>query len=225
MSTSDTDQRAAAAPRSSGDRIGTMAVHNTTGHTRWRVFALVLLVGVVGIGMVFTGLAQGAVTASFAVSGTSYKATADNLSAEGVVQYGSVDRSAGTAHPVLVNGFRRARLDNFCQSIVVPSVPGIGDITIRIAAPGPAGMTAENLVLGIDNITGDLTLNNVEIGRDAGTFDTGPQGLQGKPGLFGIQADSARIAHLRQVAWSTTASTLHLNQVQINTSAGHHECF
>jgi hypothetical protein len=225
MSTDDTDDRADAALPSPGERAGTMAADNTIGHTRWTVFVSVVLVGVVGIGMVFTGLAQGALAASFAVSGTSYKATADNLSAEGVVQYGSVDRSAGTAHPVLVNGFRRARLDNFCQSIVVPSVPGIGDITVRIATPGPAGMTAENLVLGIGNVTGDLTLNNVEIGRDAGTFDSGPPGLQGRPGTFGIQADSIRIAHLQQVAWSTTASTLHLNQVRINASAGHNECF
>lgn len=202
-----------------------MTEQNATGRTRWKVFVVMFMVGVFGIGLMLTGLSQGALAASFAVSGTSYKATADNLTAEGVVQYGSVDRSADKAHPVLVNGFREAKLDNFCQSIVVPGLPVVGDITVRLAAPGVGGMTAQNMVLGVENVTGDLTLNNVEIGRDAGQFDKGPSGLQGEPGTFGIQADKMQIANLRQVAWSTTASTLHLNQVEISTKAGRDECF
>ncbi|WP_114452462.1 DUF6230 family protein [Halopolyspora algeriensis] len=197
---------------------------SATGRTRWRVFTLVLVVGVFGVGLMLTGMSQGAIAASFAVSGTRYKASADDLRAKGVVQYGSVDRSSSEkAHPVLVNGFRDARLSNFCQSIVVPGVPGVGDMTIRISAPG--GMRAENLVIGVEKVTGDLTLNNVEIGRDAATFGKGPEGLQGKPGTFGIQADSAHIANLRQVAWSTTASTLRLSDVRITAEAGRHECF
>ncbi|MDR7300972.1 DUF6230 family protein [Haloactinomyces albus] len=196
---------------------------STTGRTRWRVFALVLVVGVFGAGLMLTGMSQGAIAASFAVSGTRYKASADDLRAEGVVQYGSVDRGSGKPHPVLVNGFRDARLSNFCQSIVVPGIPGIGDMTIRISAPG--GMRAENLVIGVQEVTGDLTLNDVEIGRDAATFDEGPAGLRGEPGTFGIQADSAHIADLRQVAWSTTASTLRLDDVRITATAGHDECF
>lgn len=202
-----------------------MAVESASGRTRWRVFGLVMLVGVFGIGIMFTGLSQGALAASFSVSGTSYKASADNLNAQGVVQYGSVDQSADKAHPVLVNGFRQAKLDNFCQSILIPGLPGIGDATVKIETPGAAGMSANNLVLGIQDVQGDLTLDNVQIGRDSGTFDQGPSGLQGKSGGFGIQATGAHIAHLRQVAWSTTASTLRLNQVHIGATAGRHECF
>lgn len=195
------------------------------GRTRWRVFALVFVVGLAGIGVMVTGLSQGALAASFAVSGTSYKATADNLDAQGVVQYGSVDQSADEAHPVIVNGFRKATLGNFCQSFVVPGLPGVGDITVRIATPGASGMNADNMVIGVEEVQGDLTLGNVQIGRDSGKFDNGPSGLQGAPGGFGIQADTAHISHLRQVAWSTTASTLRLNQVKINATAGRNECF
>lgn len=184
-----------------------------------------MLVGLFGIGLMFTGLSQGALAASFSVSGTSYKATADNLNAQGVVQYGSVDQSANKAHPVLINGFRQAKLDNFCQSILVPGLPGVGEATVRIATPGAAGMSANNLVIGVQDVQGDLTLDNVQIGRDSGTFDNGPTGLQGKQGGFGIQATGAHIAHLRQVAWSTTASTLKLNQVHIDVKPGKHECF
>lgn len=203
--------------------MGADVGEKTGGRTRWRVFGLVLLVGLFGVGLMFTGLSQGAIAASFAVAGTSYKATADKLDAQGVVQYGSVDQSADQAHPVMVNGFQKAKLDNFCQSIVVPGLPAIGDITLKIDAPG--GMNAENLVIGVEEVNGDVTLNNVEIGRDAGTMDKGPNGVAGNPGTFGIQADSTQITGLRQVAWSTTASTLKLNQVKISASAGRDECF
>lgn len=184
---------------------------------------MVLVVGVFGIGLMFAGLSRGAVAASFTVSGTSYKASADKLTAEGVVQFGSVDRSADKTHPVLVNGFRHAKLSDFCQSIVVPDLPGLGAATVRIEAPG--GMEAKNLVLGIEEVEGDLTLNNVQIGRDAGTFDVGPPGLKGPAGGFGIQASGMTLDNLRQKAWSTTASTLHLNDVSITATAGRNPCF
>lgn len=193
------------------------------GRTRWKIFTLVLAAGVLGVGLMFSGMSKGALAASFAVSGTSYKATADKLSAEGVVQFGSVDRSADEAHPVLVNGFRHAKLTNFCQSIVVPDLPGIGTITIRMEAPG--GMEAKNLVLGVEKVKGDLTLNDVQIGRDAGSLDTGPPGLQGPAGGFGIQASGMTITDLQQKAWSTTASTLSLTDVEISANAGRKPCF
>ncbi|QUH01535.1 cholesterol esterase [Saccharopolyspora erythraea] len=202
-----------------------MAMSTVVGRTRWKVFALVFVVGLAGVGLMFTGLSRGALAASFSVSGMSYKASGDKLVSEGVVQYGSVDHGSSGAHPVLVNGFRKARIDNFCQSFVVPALPVVGDVTVKIAAPGQAGMSAENMVLGVEQVSGDMTLSNVEIGRDAGTFDKGPGGAQGPSGAFGIQADGAQIDRLRQVAWSTTASTLKLNQVRIAASAGHDECF
>lgn len=202
-----------------------MAEMSASGRTRWKVFGMVLLAGMVGIGVMFAGLSQGALAASFSVSGTSYKATADELDADGVVQYGSVDQGPNQAHPVLVNGFRQARLDNFCQSILIPGLPGVGQATVQLKAPGKSGMTAQNLVLGVQDVTGDLTLSNVEIGRDAGQLDRGPNSAKGKSGGFGIQADKAHISHLRQVAWSTTASTLKLNQVQISVKPGKNECF
>ncbi|WP_344682104.1 DUF6230 family protein [Saccharopolyspora taberi] len=192
------------------------------GRTRWRIFALVFVAGLAGVGVMFGGLSQGALAASFSVSGMTYKASGDKLVGEGVVQYGSVDQGGSGAHPVLVNGFRQARIDNFCQSFVVPGLPVVGDISVRIAAPA---MSAEDLVIGIEQVTGDLTLSNVEIGRDAGTFDKGPNGQTGQPGTFGIQSDGARIDNLRQTAWSTTASTLRLDQVRISADTGRNECY
>ena len=199
-----------------------MVMDRAIGRTRWWIFALVFVLGLAGVGVMFGGLSQGALAASFSVSGMSYKASGDRLVGQGVVQYGSVDQGGSGAHPVLVNGFRQAKIDNFCQSFVVPGLPVVGDITVRIAAPA---MAANDLVIGIERVTGDLTLNNVEIGRDAGTFDKGPNGELGPAGSFGIQSDGAQIDDLRQTAWSTTASTLKLDQVRISADKGHNECF
>jgi hypothetical protein len=202
-----------------------MADHDVTGRIRWRIFALVALVGAAGAGGVGTGIATGVVPASFAISGTSYQITADDLDGQGLVQYGAVARAAGEAHPAVVTAFRRVRVDNFCQSVVLPDLPGIGAATIRMTAPGTGGLTADNLVLAIDTMSGDLTLDGVEIGHDAGAFDTGPPGATGAAGSFGIQATGAHLAHLRQVTWSVTASTLRLNQVRISVSRGRAGCF
>ncbi|WP_019855069.1 DUF6230 family protein [Actinopolyspora mortivallis] len=206
-----------------GRKADTEDGNTAGGRTRWKVFALVLAAGFSGVAVMLTGLSKGAVAASFTVSGTSYKASADKLTGEGVVQFGSVDRSADEAHPVLVNGFQHAKLTNFCQSIHVTDLPGLGDATVRIKAAD--GMSADNLVLGIDQVDGDLTLNNVEIGRDASELSAGPDGAQGAPGGFGIQASGATIDDLRQQAWSTTASTLNLNDVNISVVPGDKPCF
>lgn len=195
------------------------------GRTRWNVFALVFAVGLLGVGLMFTGMSRGALATSFAVSGTSYKATADKLTAAGVVQYGSAETGAGNkrAYPVLVNGFREAKLTNFCQSFVVADLPMVGEATVRLEASD--GMRAENLVLGVERVSGDLTLRNVQIGRDAASLDAGPNGATGPPGAFGIQADGATISDLRQRARSTTATTLHLDDVDITVEPGRDPCF
>ncbi|GDY32386.1 DUF6230 family protein [Gandjariella thermophila] len=195
------------------------------GRTRWLRFLAVLAAGGVGAGVLMVGMSQGALAASFAVSGTSFKSSADALHGQGLVQFGGVDQGAGAAHPVVVNGFRSATLDNFCQSVFMPAVPVVGDVTLRITAGGRGAMSADNLVVGLDQLTGDLTLDNPQIGVDAGQLGKGPAGVRGVPGTFGIQADSAFIGSLRQTAWSTTAQTLRFKGMGMTVKLGRSECF
>jgi hypothetical protein len=195
------------------------------GRTRWLRFLAVLAAGGVGAGVLMVGMSQGALAASFAVSGTSFKSSADALHGQGLVQFGGVDSGAGAPHPVVVNGFRSASLDNFCQSVFMPKLPVVGDVTMRITAGGRGAMSADNLVVGLDQLTGDLTLGNPQIGVDAGQFTKGPAGIKGAPGTFGIQADSATIGSLKQTAWSTTAQTLRFKGMGMTVRLGRSECF
>lgn len=200
-----------------------MNAEAVSGKTRWRLFGPLLLVMLLLMGLLLVALQKGALAASFTVSGVTYKASADRFNARGVAQFGSVDQSPKAAHPVFVNGFRNATADNFCQSFQVP-VPVVGTMTVRIDAPGGKGFAADNLVLGIDNVAGDISFDDVEIGRDAGTLDRGPHpGAQS--GTFGIQSEGLHIDQLRQEAWSTTAGSLKLNSVGIKSEAGDHDCF
>jgi hypothetical protein len=195
------------------------------GRTRWRRFILTFVLAMGAVGVLLGGMANGAIAASFTISGGAFKISADQLHGTGAVQYGSVDQKGGQATPVLVVGFRGAQMDNFCQSVVLPSVPGVGEMTIRITTPDKKGFAASNLLVGIQDASGNMTLTNVEIGADAGALTKGPPGGHGTPGSFGIQSDELAFDQLRQVAVSTTAGTLQLNQVRMSAEAGRHECF
>ena len=195
------------------------------GRTRWRRFLLTFTFGATVAAVLLTGMSSGAIAASFTVSGATFKISATELRGQGVVQYGTVDQSAGNAYPVLATGFVKVEADNFCQSFVVHSVPVFNDLTIRITAPGQTGFSADNLVIGSQSLTGNLTMSNVQLGHDAGQLDNGPPGVHGLAGSFGIQASGLTLDQLQEVSTSTTAATLRLNRVQISALGGTHECF
>lgn len=202
-----------------------MAESPGRGRTRWVRFATVLGAGLTGAGVLLVGLSQGALAASFAVSGTSFKISADKLEGTGFVQFGGVDRGNDAAHPVAVSAFRTVVLDNFCQSVTLRGLPLVGDVTLRMESPGTGGMSAENIVMGVEALSGDLTLVNPQIGIDAGSVTRGPAGVLGQPGGFAQQADKATIVMPRQVAWSASAHTLRLNNLRTTLNKNSGECY
>lgn len=168
-------------------------------------------------------MSQGALAVSFAVAGTPLKVTADLLKGFGFVAFGTVDRElSGRVHPVLVNGFRRVHLENFCQSIVTPHVPLVGDVTLLVTA---RTSDATNLLTDIEFISGDVSYENIEINRDASTLTLGPPGAVGAPGTTGSQATTVVVRNLRQVSWAVVAGTLHQEQMVTRVLRGRHECF
>lgn len=194
------------------------------GGTRWKRFGAIFAIAAVATGGLLTSMANGAIAASFTISGGAFKISADQLRGNGVVQYGAVQSSPdGKGNPVLMVGMREAQMDNFCQSVVIPGPTG--EMTIRITSAGQNGFTASNLLVGLQQATGTMTLKNAELGVDAGSVKKGPDGAVGGTGTFGIQADAMAFDGIKQTALSTTAGTLSLNQVQINALDGRHECF
>jgi hypothetical protein len=198
-------------------------LETTRGKTRWRRFAALTLPALAAAGFIVFGMANGAIAASFAVSGQTFKVSADKLVGDGFVQYGgAVQDGNGNAHPVAVSGINKATLTNLCQSVKVPGAPVV--LTINAGGNGKPAR-ASNLLLDLTELNGDATFTNIEIGRDAGTLNKGP--AKGATGSFGQQADRVVINHLQQVAWSTTAGTFTLTglRLKVNVGADAKECF
>ncbi|MFI9063223.1 DUF6230 family protein [Streptomyces sp. NPDC053429] len=195
------------------------------GRVRWRRFALLTVPAVAvtaGLGM---ALAQGALAASFAVSGQQFKVSAKSLEGEGFAQYGSVDVNAREdLIPVAVTAIKEAKLHSLCQSVVT-TLPLIGDISLNLTAGGKDPVEASNLFVDATQLSGDAVFSNIEIGRDASTLDKGPAEAVGMQDLFAQQADTVAISNLHQTAWATNAGTFKLSGLSMGISKGKKECF
>jgi hypothetical protein len=206
------------------------------GGTRWKRFAVVMVPSVAATAAIGVGLAQGALAASFSVSGQSFKVTADKLVGHDFVQYGSV--AAGKSlegkdqvHPVAVSGFRTATITNMCQSVVTPNVPFIGNVTLRLEA-GNKGKDIEagNLYLDVADLEADATFDDIDIGVAAGS--TKAPGIQpntkANPYGFAQQARKATLTDVKQTAWATTAGTFKLPNLKLGLHTGDpkkYECY
>ncbi|MER5275564.1 DUF6230 family protein [Streptomyces sp. NPDC002809] len=210
------------------------------GGTRWKRFAVVMVPSVIATAAVGVGLAQGALAASFSVSGQEFKVSADELVGHDFVQYGSVatengadPKVAGKAHAVAVSGFHDATITNMCQSVVTPDLPfGLGSITLQLkAGTGKEKVYAEGLYLDVSQLDADAEFKNIDIGVAAGSLPrtskgTGIQpGTQANPNGFSQRAEEAKLTNVRQQAWATTAGTFKLPDLKLRLLKGVKECY
>ncbi|MFJ3302819.1 DUF6230 family protein [Streptomyces sp. NPDC086549] len=202
------------------------------GGTRWKRFAVVMVPSVAATACIGVALAQGALAASFSVSGQSFKVTAQELHGEGFAQYGAIDQgytlSGGkTAHAVAVSAFQSARIQKMCQSVVT-SVPVLGDFTLRLEAGDSTDeakqVHADKLYIDVDTLDADATFSNIDIGVAAKDASKGPgmkgNGEQANPFGFAQQADSAVLTNVKQTAWATTAGTFKLSGLHMALKKG-----
>lgn len=206
------------------------------GRTRWRRFAAVMVPAVAAASLLMVGVASGAFPASFAVSGSTFKVSADTLDGTGFVQYGGFASQKGATFqpnglpadnkstPIAISGIKDAYLTNLCQSVLVPGTPI--SLVIHAGVPGKADpVHATDLIIGMSSLSGDAEFDNIVIGQDASTLTGGPSGAVGLPGFFGQQADEVHIKNVRQVAWSTSAGMFKLNGLDLHVSTSGEECF
>jgi hypothetical protein len=193
------------------------------GGTRWKRFAVVMVPSVAATAAIGVALSQGALAASFSVSGQQFKVSADRLDGKGFVQYGAVDSTKA------VVGFNEAKIRNLCQSVVVP-VPAFGDVTMKLGAGADAAapVEAKKLYIDADDIGANAQFNNIDIGVAADSTSKGPGPSKGDkyaPGSFAQQADSATFTDVKQRAWATTAGTFKLSGLKMAVKKGKNECY
>ncbi|MEV4918716.1 DUF6230 family protein [Streptomyces tirandamycinicus] len=204
------------------------------GGTRWKRFAVVMVPSVAATAAIGVGLAQGALAASFSVSGQSFKVTADALDGEDFLQYGSLAEGTDlkgnkTAHPVAVSAFGSATITNMCQSVVTPGVPFFGSVSLELRA-GNKGtpVKAENLYLDVAELQANATFKNIDIGVAAGDKKNKPgiqPGTQANLHGFAQRAEEAHLTDVKQTAWATTAGTFKLSGLSMKLHKGVKECY
>lgn len=201
------------------------------GRTSWKRLGLVMLPTVVAAGALTVLMANGAIAASFAVSGQQFKLTASEIKGSGFVNYGTVlnadqpNAKAGKI-PAAISAFKSATITNLCQSVVT-TLPGLGDVTLTIrAGAGKDAVSATDLIIAMQQLdAGTATFDHINIGQDAGTLANSASGAIGTPGLFGQQAVGAVLDNVRQVANSTNAGSFELHDMSMGLSLGNHPCF
>ncbi|MGA4851409.1 DUF6230 family protein [Streptomyces sp. G5(2025)] len=204
------------------------------GGTRWKRFAVVMVPSVAATAAIGVALSQGALAASFSVSGQSFKVSADKLDGRGMVQYGGVDvgvdmEGKEAAHPVSVSAFKKAKITNMCQSVVT-HIPVLGDVTLQLkAGGGKKPVEAKNLYIDVAQLDADAEFRNINIGVAAGKSTKGPGMKGGKeqanPNGFAQEADRAILTDIEQTAWATSAGTFKLSGLNMKLHKGKKECF
>ncbi|MER5930020.1 DUF6230 family protein [Streptomyces sp. NPDC002054] len=203
------------------------------GGTRWKRFALVMVPSIAATAAVGVGLAQGALAASFSVSGQDFKVRADELVGEDLIQYGGIAKGHDLHgkpqdHPVTISGFKKATITNMCQSLVTP-VPGIGNITLKLQT-GHKGRpaVADNIYLDVAELDADAKFEKLDIGVAVGheSHATKPQpGTVSSPFAFSQRAKTATLTNVRQKAWATTAGTFTLPDLKLRLLSGDQPCY
>ncbi|MGI5448633.1 DUF6230 family protein [Streptomyces sp. CA-243310] len=194
------------------------------GRIEWKRTVAVALPAVIAVGAMGVVMAQGALAASFAVSGTSFQVSSSKLSSKGLASYVQTDRSVdGKGHPVALLGIGEATLADICQSARVDTP--LGPVVFKLSAGGPAGqVTAENLVIDGEDLDGDATFGTAQIGRDASTLDQ-VEGVRGEPGRFGLQAGNIEVLNVRSHAWSATGGNFRLKGMRLSVGLDGKQCF
>ncbi|MER6995529.1 DUF6230 family protein [Streptomyces sp. NPDC000410] len=195
------------------------------GRTHWKRTAVMLVPGVLAVGAVVIALAQGAMAASFAVSGKNFKVSAEEITGEGISSFpSSIGTKDGKGHAVLLAGIRSGTAKGVCLSMK-QDLPMVGEVSLIVRSGSDKPVKGENLVVNADALTsagGRVT--GVQAGRDASTLDAAP-GVTGPAGLFGVQASSAVARDVKSTAWASNGGSLTLDKVEIELSHDGTECY
>lgn len=200
------------------------------GGTRWKRFAVVMVPSVAAAAAVGVGLAQGALAASFSVSGQQFKVTVDHLHGEGFAQYGGIDTvytstdgKKKTQVPVAISSFDNATLTDMCQSVKteIPLLNKTFYLRLDAGDKGKA-VEAKNLYIDVAQLDADAEFTDIDIGVAVQDKTRGPAVKDDKttqPGGFAQQARMADLYGVKQTAWATTAGTFKLSGLSMKLGA------
>jgi len=207
------------------------------GRTNWRRFAVSIGVPLAVAAGLVVALEQGALAASFQISGQDFKLSATELDGTGFTQYASGMPSAtntdapGTKIEAM-SGIQDAYITKLCQTVYAPTpIPVVMRIDAGDGTTKETKVHATDLLIGMSDLQGNATFGGIQIGvNDTSlTKDGRDPESHGTAGGFGQQADTVNIKGLKQTAQYTSAGTFTLNgmhlHLYVGKGASDHECF
>ncbi|MBX7548613.1 DUF6230 family protein [Streptomyces sp. NPDC004232] len=200
--------------------------------TRWKRFAAILAPSIAGAAVLTVSVAQGALAASFFISGETFKMAADSLTGSGMSVYGMVDVTRkGKLVPVTVTGVRTAKIDGLCLSVRFP-IPVLGTYTLRLTGDHERPATARDMFFDISLLNaGEANLKNLDIGVAAGSLTSGevsPGDRDSKffdPNSVAMQSTTTTMRNLRVNSVAASLGSLDLPGARLSFTSGAHECF
>jgi Family of unknown function (DUF6230) len=185
---------------------------------RWRRFWLLLVPATMSAGAVLLGVAEGALAASVAASGSAFKVSGDRLEgSDFTVVPGVYTEPDGSGHPVFVVTAGEAQLDNLCVSLLLPKILG-QRATVVVKVSG--AVSATGLSVRADQVTGEFQLTGVS----AQAFGGQPDAPSGVGGLLG-RVPHAVVEKPRFTGWQGAAGSFRLPNLTVSLEPGEHECF
>ncbi|MGW0084781.1 DUF6230 family protein [Streptomyces sp. NPDC003393] len=202
------------------------------GRTRWRRFALILTPSVAACAALGIAMAQGALAASFLISGQRFQISVDTLTVRGFSSYVIVDvTKKGERVPVMVTGARHATISGLCQSVPI-DLPPLGPLTLKLTGGDERPATASNMFIDATSETvGQADFQDVDIGVAQGAITKGPVDPGDRNSRFfdpngvGQQAVSTTLTHVRLTAVAVSAGTFTIPGLHLKFEKGHQACF
>jgi hypothetical protein len=191
---------------------------------------VVLLPSVAACAAVCIAMGQGALAASFLISGRSFQVTADSLTARGFSLYGMVDVTRKRELvPVMVSGFRRATIRGLCQSYVV-DIPLLGPQTLRLTGSGRPAEASDLFIDATSQAATDANFTGLDIGVAQGAITKGPVRPEDRGSRFfdpdGVsqQAVSTTLTDVRSNAVALSAGTFSIPGLRVRLEHGNRAC-
>jgi hypothetical protein len=116
---------------------------------------------------------------------------------------------------LIVSAIHDGTITDLCQSV------SLGGMHLKLTAgTGKDPVHVTDMVADSDQLDGDFTFTDIDIGQDASTLTRVP-GVTGNLGVFGQQASTITINNLRQRNYAVTAASFTLPGLRMRfTSEG-----
>ena len=172
------------------------------GHLRKLRFAGILGVSLLVTSGVGVAMAEGGIAANLALSGTVFKMRVGKMVGDEASLFVGGEKVLDNEEGVTKLRFNKARVTDLCMEAPMGNIPGVGDASFVMRVDGE-NFSADNLLLGAQKLTGDITMHNPQIGIDAHQVDD-----RAPDNAWGLTATQMVVANQDIFATSVAADQL-----------------